>query len=356
MADERYPWLDLEAAERLLRGEPVEPFGVDARSQDEARRLAAALDAARLPEAANDPMPLRGEEEALAAFRKVRDGGADELLPTAVRLGGVESGACVTSVASVGAVSRRRRGRWGRPVRWGLAASLAGFAVGGVAVAAGVGALPGPFGDEHTPVPESTVSAPVSPEPEESGSVTAGADTSPPDGPTPGEGGAVIPSAPGGEEPTGGADGGGTASPDDRGRGDKKGGDPSWGWGNDGGSRSEWYAETLDACRDYRSGQLDDESKRQLESLAKGADRVTHFCDRVLDAGTGDSGNGNSGSDSSGSGSADGDSDGDGRGGNDDRGGDSGKGWIDGGVTQGAHSLTAVPEIALSLSAEISVF
>ncbi|WP_167518325.1 hypothetical protein [Streptomyces albidochromogenes] len=35
MADERYEWLDRDAAERLLRGEPVGPVGEDARAQAE---------------------------------------------------------------------------------------------------------------------------------------------------------------------------------------------------------------------------------------------------------------------------------------------------------------------------------
>lgn len=45
MADERYQWLDQEAAERLLRGEPVDLADDLARSR--AERLAEALDADR---------------------------------------------------------------------------------------------------------------------------------------------------------------------------------------------------------------------------------------------------------------------------------------------------------------------
>ncbi|SCE03491.1 hypothetical protein GA0115253_1027615, partial [Streptomyces sp. Termitarium-T10T-6] len=45
MADEHYEWLDKDAAERLLRGEPVVPVGDEART--EAFRLAEALGAAR---------------------------------------------------------------------------------------------------------------------------------------------------------------------------------------------------------------------------------------------------------------------------------------------------------------------
>ncbi|NEC21387.1 hypothetical protein G3I50_24530, partial [Streptomyces parvus] len=45
MADEHYEWLDKDAAERLLRGEPVVPVGDEART--DAFRLAEALGAAR---------------------------------------------------------------------------------------------------------------------------------------------------------------------------------------------------------------------------------------------------------------------------------------------------------------------
>ncbi|MDV9193345.1 hypothetical protein R6L23_34925, partial [Streptomyces sp. SR27] len=48
MADERYQWLDQEAAERLLRGEPVDT--VDDRARRQAERLAKALDTARTPD------------------------------------------------------------------------------------------------------------------------------------------------------------------------------------------------------------------------------------------------------------------------------------------------------------------
>lgn len=45
MADERYQWLDQEAAERLLRGEPVDLADDLARSR--AERLAEALEIGR---------------------------------------------------------------------------------------------------------------------------------------------------------------------------------------------------------------------------------------------------------------------------------------------------------------------
>ncbi|MCZ0980998.1 hypothetical protein O1L60_23990 [Streptomyces diastatochromogenes] len=68
MADERYQWLDQEAAERLLRGEPVE--AVDDHARVQAERLAEALGTARVPAvppSARTELP--GEAAALAAFR-----------------------------------------------------------------------------------------------------------------------------------------------------------------------------------------------------------------------------------------------------------------------------------------------
>lgn len=66
MADEQYAWLDKEAAEKLLRGEPVDP--ADGRPCQDAERLAAALgDAARTALPATGELP--GEAAALAAFR-----------------------------------------------------------------------------------------------------------------------------------------------------------------------------------------------------------------------------------------------------------------------------------------------
>ncbi|MCZ7458434.1 hypothetical protein [Streptomyces sp. WMMC940] len=262
MADERYEWLDQEAAERLLRGEPVEPLGVDARHQ--ALRLAELLDDARAQEPVTEP--LRGEDAALAAFRKARDGGAAELLPT-VRL-----------------TPETRPVSWSRSLRWGLAASLTGFAVGGVAVAAGVGVLPTPFGGPQ-PAPASSVSGAVTPGPVTS--EPAPDELRSPDLPSPAD--TPSPSAP--------AASGGTDTPD--GPGDGQGAGPGRDESTaphdsrtDGGTNGrDWYRKTADACRDYRNGTLDEERKRKLEAAAQGADRVKRFCDRMLSAdGRGDDG------------------------------------------------------------------
>lgn len=253
MADQRDEWLDQEAAERLLRGEPVDPAGVDARHQ--ALLLAGLLDDA----AARGPVtePLRGEDAALAAFRKARDGGAAELLPT-VRL-----------APEAGPVS------WARSVRWGLAASLAGLAVGGVAVAAGTGVLPTPFGDPR-PAPASSVSGAATPGPITS-EPPAGRLRSP-DGPSP----VSPPSSPGTPAVPGGAGTPGAGDGAGSGPGDASAA-PHDGRTEGTGSR-DWYSKTVEACRDHRNGTLDEERKRKLEAAAQGADRVKRFCDRMLSA------------------------------------------------------------------------
>ncbi|MFD8555115.1 hypothetical protein ACFV08_26830, partial [Streptomyces fradiae] len=133
MADERNEWLDHEAAERLLRGEPVDAD--DDYTRWQAERLSRALDSARgVPLPAGPSGELPGEEAALTAFRAARAGRA-----AAPRAG---AGSDLGSVRIGGAPRPARRSGprgWLRPARWGLAASVAGLAVGGVAGAAGAG-------------------------------------------------------------------------------------------------------------------------------------------------------------------------------------------------------------------------
>ncbi|WP_028812237.1 hypothetical protein [Streptomyces flavidovirens] len=265
MADERYEWLDKDAAERLLRGEPVGPVGEHARAQ--AERLSAALDG--VARAGHEPGELPGEAAALAAFRKARAASPEAF--STVRIG-------------------RRAAvpvRWARPVRLGLAGALAGVALGGVAVAAGTGVLPSPFGSDTDPAPASSVSAAATPPPVVSGTTTAEpGDT---DAPTPDSTG-----TPGGAHQTPGdgkVETGGThesspapdtgvppthpARPDDdtSGTGD----------GGSGSDSADWYRKTAKACQDYREGKLAPDHERRLEAAAKGPDRVERFCDRVLD-------------------------------------------------------------------------
>ncbi|MFF5281661.1 hypothetical protein [Streptomyces sp. NPDC013171] len=302
MADERYQWLDQEAAERLLRGEPVE--AVDDRARAEAQRLAEALGTARapaLPPAARTELP--GEAAALAAFRKAtaERAAAASAAPAPVsatapagRTAGAELGRI--RLAPVTAPARR----WGRSVRYGLAAAVAAVTVGGVAVAAGTGVLPlvGP--------------APAS-------SVTAGETTDPLVSTEPGirQDPETPPTRPGDGDPTPGsspsADSGSTAPtprvPDGRGTATAGPGTPkpgrSDGSGTSGGTGSTSTREkALQACREYRTGKLDAAGRQQLQKTLRGGDTLRGYCDRIL---SGDSAN------SGGNGDGDGTSEGTGQ-------------------------------------------
>ncbi|MFI6646363.1 hypothetical protein ACIBI8_01890 [Streptomyces sp. NPDC050529] len=356
MADEQHEWLDKEAAEKLLRREPVDP--ADGRSRQDAERLAAALDAAaRTVRPADAELP--GEAAALAAFRAARpatavsapadsvraartagaDGSAESesdsgmLAPVHIRPAG-------SGTASGAAGSRGHRPiRWSRPIRFGLVASLACCAIGGVAVAAGTGVLPGPFG-RHTPTPATSVSAAASPEELGSG-LTAddetsapspgspGDDTATPGNPGPGRSGSpesgrpddagrTTDGAPDSEEGTGDnrSDGAGDspsagadATPGQGGQDSQEGDGTS---GDTGDKTAAWYAKTLKACRDYRDGKLSDERRSRLEALANGARNLDRFCDRMLDQADGQStgaqsGDGESSSSQNGNGNSNGD-------------------------------------------------
>ncbi|MGY5036340.1 hypothetical protein ACWC9U_37245 [Streptomyces sp. 900116325] len=326
MADEQHEWLDKDAAERLLRGEPVDP--VDGHARTEAARLLAVLAAARGARTADGELP--GEAAALAAFRAVpraaRTRGGSETqsaqaaghaarssepeqtgqsgpgvqpgLPGtlgAIRIGPASSARSSSCLCARSGGGTRPR-RWRRPLRFGLAASLAGFALGGVAVAAGTGVLPGPFGGHADPLPASSVSAPASPGELGSGptsdrtpvppAVSPGPDT-PPD--------PAAPSAPGdgtrkGDDGANDQDGRGGTEGD--GHGDdvdaaprSVGGaarDSTSGGGRDGTS-GKWPGRTVRACRDYRDGDLDADRRRRLVVMARGAGNLDRFCKRVLE-------------------------------------------------------------------------
>ncbi|MFJ6463794.1 hypothetical protein ACIQM0_22660 [Streptomyces sp. NPDC091387] len=335
MADEHYEWLDKEAAERLLRGEPVDP--ADGRPEQDARRLAAALDAAaRSARPATGELP--GEEAALAAFRAAPraasgirsasartgrvpaaglDGMGDSGMLAPVHIGRATSGNGSGSAGFRGG----RPSRWSRPIRFGLVASLACCAIGGVAVAAGTGVLPGPFG-RHTPSPATSVSAAASPEELGSGLTaddgtpepptgSASAESVPPKTPDPARSGGKSTGGPGSSGPTAPAAGGGTGTGKHEdpagGSSDAAGGQDGDGAGKPDTSQDDtsdaWYAKTLKACRDYRDGKLDDDRRRRLEALAKGARNLDRFCDRMLDqAGDGSGSSQNGGGDSGGDG------------------------------------------------------
>ncbi|MFF8607445.1 hypothetical protein ACF06X_16040 [Streptomyces sp. NPDC015346] len=327
MADERYEWLDLEAAERLLRGEPVDPVDDHARAQ--AQRLADALAAARpiiLPRPAEAELP--GEAAALAAFRKA----------TAERAAAAASAAAAPSPvtsAELGGIRLAPESparRWGRSLRYGLAAAVAAVAVGGVAVAAGTGMLP--F-HRDAPTPAGSVSAVDTPEPRLSGSPDdGGLGTEVPSVPPTGEGrspgASTSPATPPAVAGSGGTDG-------TSGTGGKSGGTPepgqTKGYPDQGGEAA--VAARVKDCQDYRAGRLDDSGVRRLVKEARSGETVQRFCDRVLSGGSdtggtsGDTRDGSTGGTSGGGSSGD---KGDGKGDDDS----AGEGDRAGGLSAGA--------------------
>ncbi|MFD5076037.1 hypothetical protein [Streptomyces sp. NPDC058371] len=266
MADEQYKWLDRDAAERLLRGEPLEAVDADARKQ--ADRLAEAL-GTLAAEAALSSAELPGEAAALAAFRGARTGrdGEEAFLG---RRGRTRS-AAHSGDAGLIRLGRSgpggRRAHWGRPVRIGLAAALAAGMIGGVAVAAGTGALPTPFRD-HAPTPGTSVSAAVTSE-------------QPLLSPSPGataEGGVGAPTPDG---TTNGPTAGGSAS-DEAEDGGVASGRPGASGRGKSGRYGKWRG-LLSSCRDFRRGkELDRERRRALEDAAQGSSRVRKYCEAVL--------------------------------------------------------------------------
>lgn len=337
MADEQYEWLDKDAAERLLRGEPVDP--VDGHARTEAARLMAALAAARGARAANGELP--GEAAALAAFRAVpraaRTRGRSETQAVqaagyatqssepgqpeqkgqpgrgahpgppetlgAIRIGPASSARSSSSffAASSGGGGMRPR-RWRRPLRFGLAASSRasrsagwpspryGRASGAVRRARRpaarllrIGArLPGGAGiGAH--VRQDACRAAGFPGP----------------GHLPGPRRPVHPRrrTPQGrrrcERPGRSGRHGGRRS---RGRrrsrprsGDGTARDSTSGGGRDGTS-GKWLGRTVRACRDYRDGDLDADRRRRLVVMARGAGNLDRFCKRVLERPDGDGG------------------------------------------------------------------
>jgi hypothetical protein len=295
MADEQYRWLNRDAAERLLRGEPLDAVDADTRAR--ADRLAEALGALAAEVAPVSPQSpeLPGEEAALAAFRMARTARTARSTPTAhpgedgrAAEPGRGSRTHTTAVAAddaglvhlgrparPSAASDGRRARWGRPMRFGLVAAVAAGMLGGVTAMAGVGALSA-FRDDE-PEPSATISAArtpdrplLSPSPNaEKGDGRRGAwgDVTPqasPDGSAKGD-------SPSGEG-TGGADE--DRQHDDAGQGESP--------------TQEWWNKVLSACRDVRDGKnLDADRRRGLEDAAggKGKGQLKHYCEGVLAVG-----------------------------------------------------------------------
>ncbi|MFD8995764.1 hypothetical protein [Streptomyces abikoensis] len=336
--DHRYDhdWLDDAAVERLLRGLPTgSPAGggagvvpaesateraaggePGAASTDAASASSAAGDEAEaalamrlnaafrsltdIPSAADTPAadtPLPGEEAALAAFRAARAATAPAAAPVAE--------AAASPLAALRDAGSRRveavRSFLRRPARTALALALAGCAVGGVAVAAGTGVLPGPFGRSGK-------------EPSPSASVTLADDTDvatvgpgkPAPGTTPSPGASARPTGrpdpsrtPGAKES--GPASGSSASPfhrdEDDARGDKSDKPGKDGGNNDPGTLDGAKAGRVWAakiCREFlangkRNGNgngnskgVDEDEARTLERFAGGSSAVRTYCERVL--------------------------------------------------------------------------
>ncbi|WP_051819356.1 hypothetical protein [Streptomyces sp. NRRL S-920] len=323
MADEQDKWLDRDAAERLLRGEPLE--GVDPHVRARADRLAQALGALAATDGPTAPGDadagagagaaageLPGEAAALAAFRAAR---AESAREESVRAGhrsaayatSAHEAAAAETVRLSRAADRPRPSRWGKPVRFGLAAALAGCMIGGVAVAASSGVLPSPFGGhgghgEPGPVASaSSVATPEEPRTSPSSRTREPAenlvpdDTTPPDdGPTREPDSRTPPAA----EADGGHSDGVTRQP----------GPDATLPRTDG---KDWYRTVLTSCRAYRSGELRGTKRRHLEEAARGSARLDEFCGRVLGGTGGGHGNGGGHGGSGGGGHHD---EGDGRG------------------------------------------
>ncbi|GGR53952.1 hypothetical protein [Streptomyces eurythermus] len=284
MADEQDKWLDRETAERLLRGESLE--AVDPSARDQAERLSRALGALSA-EAAPATGELPGEQAALAAFRKAREAAEAERTaaahaPSAARAPAPGTDADLIRIAAPARTGIPvRRPRRVRPARLALAAALAAGTLGGVAVAAGSGALPAPFGDAG---PRPTATA---------GTTTGRSLASPSPRAVPDDGnGTGAPATKG--TPGGRAEGSHGAGP-----GGTRGQEPGTGRGTAPGTPSAtpgtgWLRDA-DACRALRDGEdLDAGRRRALEHLAGGAARVSRYCEVLLSAG-GHGEDGNSG-------------------------------------------------------------
>ncbi|MGN7141521.1 hypothetical protein [Streptomyces pseudogriseolus] len=266
MADERYRWLDAEAAERLLSGESPQAAGPP--PGDQAERLAGVLRALSAPPP-TDESELPGEAAALAAFRKSRDertGQADSAPHTGdgTGPGGADVGLIRLGVPRPGRTGTPGGARRPRPARMALAAALVVGMAGGVAVLAGTGLLPTPFDDSRSgPAGAATPTHPSRPL------------ISPPAR-------SVSPDRPEGDTADGGRDGAQG--------GEKPGRTPTGSPPGDGRTAhgARWKL-VVSACRSWHQGRpVDGEHRRALHEAAGGASHVAAYChDLATGAGAG---------------------------------------------------------------------
>ncbi|MFD6877058.1 MULTISPECIES: hypothetical protein [unclassified Streptomyces] len=317
MADEHNGWLDAAAADRLLRGEPADPAGpgADPRARAGEARLRAALESLNVT-----PLPgreLPGEKAALAAFRAARATAPAPRRPTAVTAASAahepaahEPLVSLTPVPTVRIPAQRRTST---PVRFGLAAALAGVAVGGIAAVASSGLLDREAGHTAAPAPAVSVSAdtdspaggesggpaPLIPRPDPSTPQRGdGFVTSPGTSRMPGTDSRTTPgttsgSGSGSHFPTGGA---GTGMSTSTGSGTNETGDggrelftdrTDKADGSGGGSGKDRdrdkQARAADLCEDYRAGRMNDDRRSRLSKLAGALAKIPRYCEFVLD-------------------------------------------------------------------------
>ncbi|MEU8776683.1 hypothetical protein [Streptomyces sp. NPDC048606] len=304
MADEHKGWLDAAAADRLLRGEPAGPVGADADrvARAEAARLRAALDALTPPRSAGTT-ELPGEAAAVAAFRAAA--AARNSVPAADRPAARRAAPVAVAdeplvdLAPIPPVRIPAQRRAGAPVRFGLAAALAGVAVGGIAAVAGTGLFdrdshhtagpapavsvssdtdPAPAGDSAVPTlvpqlrptprfdgdhlpPSAAPGFSRAPGPEESRSTPG---TTPATPWTPITSGAATVAPDGGHEPT----------PDRNSLTEDKSRD-----------RDGQAAKPVDLCREYKTGNISGERRERLVKLAGTLAKVSRFCETAMDGG-----------------------------------------------------------------------
>ncbi|MFD8982340.1 hypothetical protein [Streptomyces sp. NPDC059564] len=306
MADEHNAWLDKATAEELLRAgtSPVAP-GADPWARAEAARLRAVLDALTPPRTAAGAGELPGEAAALAAFRAAR-AAAPGAVPAGVpeAEGAAAAGGArepLVDIAPIPPVRIPAQRRGSGPARFGLAAALAGVAVGGIAAAAAGGLLDRVTHHTAGPAPAVSISADGDPAP---AADTAGPTLVPQLRPTPQRGGAdpatpgpgfsqvpgtetrTIPGFPAGSlsapppgTATTGAGFGGTGTDGGRDKSTDKQSGGTVGRDHD----KDAQIKPADLCQDYRSGRLNDDRRERLSKIAGAPAKIARFCETLLD-------------------------------------------------------------------------
>ncbi|MFC6062612.1 hypothetical protein [Streptomyces ochraceiscleroticus] len=275
MADDRYSWLDKNAAEGLLRGERVDAGG--GFGADELNDLLSAAAVAGARSSADAPLP--GEEAAVAAFRQVSSGGStrDTAAGGAARASAEDGIPVVRSVPGGGTSRTAERTRLGRPLRRGLAVALAGCALGGVAVAAGTGVLPTPFhgGGDPSPSVTSAVTPSILESQDPEADASDDAAQSPDAGPH--SSSPASPTSPDASD--------GRSTPGREGTGDTSKPPLPQLTPGDGAlntDKAKRKAAVLALCRDYEAGRTSPKDRQRLERTMGGAEKLHTFCKQYL--------------------------------------------------------------------------